>query len=148
HQNPTRRPPRPSGDHTSTQNPRSGHQNAGGKGGPVQRLSGMDASFLYMETPTHHMHVVGVLILDPGTMAGGFSEERVKKLIAARIHLMPMLRRRLVEVPLGVNHPLWIEDPDFNLDGHLQHVAVPPPGGMHELAEVAGEFASRPLDRS
>jgi WS/DGAT/MGAT family acyltransferase len=113
----------------------------------MQRLSGMDASFLYMETPTHHMHVVGVLILEPGQMEGGFSEARVKRLIETRIHLMPMLRRRLVGVPLGVNHPVWIEDPDFNLDGHILHLAVPQPAGLHELADVVGEFAGRPLDR-
>ncbi len=114
----------------------------------MQRLSGMDASFLYMETPTHHMHVVGVLILDPSTMQGGFSVARVRRLIEARIHLMPMLRRRLVPVPLGLDHPLWIEDPDFNLDSHITHLAVPPPGSLHELAEVVGDIASRPLDRS
>lgn len=113
----------------------------------MQRLSGMDASFLYMETPTHHMHVVGVLILDPSTMQGGFSLDRVRSLIASRIHLMPMLRRRLVQVPLGLSHPLWAEDPDFTLDSHIAHLAVPAPGSMQELAEVVGGIASRPLDR-
>lgn len=114
----------------------------------MQRLSGMDASFLYMETPTHHMHVVGLLLLDPREVEGGFSAARVKQLISSRIHLMPMLRRRLVDVPLGINHPMWIEDPDFNLDSHILHVGAPPPAGTHELGEIVGRFASLPLDRS
>ncbi|MBI2705967.1 MAG: wax ester/triacylglycerol synthase family O-acyltransferase [Actinobacteria bacterium] len=113
----------------------------------MQRLSGMDASFLYMETPTRHMHVSGVLMLDPSTMAGGYSFEAIKDLIASRLHLMPMLRRRAVEVPLGVDHPVWIEDPDFNLDLHLHRVTVHPPGTRAALAEVVSDIASRPLDR-
>lgn len=114
----------------------------------MQRLSGMDASFLYMETPSHHMHVVGTLLLDPSTMSGGCSVERIRALIQARIHLMPMLRRRLVPVPLGIDHPLWIEDPDFNLDSHIRRLTAAAPGTRRELAEVVGDIASRPLDRS
>ena len=114
----------------------------------MHRLSGMDASFLYMETPTHHMHVTGALIVDPTSMTGGYSVERVKELIEARIHLMPQLRRRLVAVPLGIDHPMWIEDPDLNLDQHIHRVTVHPPGSMHDLADVVGDIASTPLDRS
>lgn len=113
----------------------------------MQRMSGMDAAFFYMETPTHHMHVVGTLVLDAGGVEGGFTLDRVRRLIQARIHLMPMLRRRMVGVPLGLAHPVWIEDPDFALDNHLHHIAVPPPGTMRELAEVVGDIAGQPLDR-
>src|SRR5207237_216733 len=84
-------------------------------GDEMQRLSGMDASFLYMETPTRHMHVCGVLMLDPATMSGGYSFNSIRQLIASRIHLMPQLRRRAVAVPLGVDHPVWIEDPEFDI---------------------------------
>lgn len=114
----------------------------------MHRLSGMDASFLYMETPTRHMHVCGVLVLDPSTMQGGFSADRITALIEARIHLMPMLRRRSVPVPLDVDHPVWIEDPDFAVSSHIRRVTVHPPGSMHELADVVGDIASRPLDRN
>ncbi|MEZ5144051.1 MAG: wax ester/triacylglycerol synthase family O-acyltransferase [Acidimicrobiales bacterium] len=114
----------------------------------MQRLSGMDASFLYMETPTHHMHVCGVLILDPATMADGYSFDRIKDLIRSRLHLMPMLRRRAVPVPLAIDHPVWVEDPGFSLDTHILRVAVPPPGTRRDLADVVGAIASRPLDRS
>lgn len=114
----------------------------------MHRLSGMDASFLYMETPTHHMHVSGVLILDPSEMAGGYSFDRLHDLIRDRIHLMPMLRRRLMEVPLGIDHPVWIEDPEFNLDRHIHRLTVHPPGTRHDLAELVGDITSRPLDRN
>ncbi|MCX7619565.1 MAG: wax ester/triacylglycerol synthase family O-acyltransferase [Acidimicrobiales bacterium] len=114
----------------------------------MQRLSGMDASFLYMETPTHHMHVCGTLLLDPSTMKDGYSFDRFKELIRARLHLMPMLRRRVLMVPLNIDHPVWIEDPDFNLDRHIHRLTVHPPGTPHELADVVGDIASRPLDRS
>jgi len=114
----------------------------------MQRLSGMDASFLYMETPTRHMHVSGVLVLDPTTMSGGYSFDAIRQLIASRIHLMPQLRRRAIPVPLGVDHPVWIEDPELDLDRHIHRLAVHQPGTRVELAEVIGNVASRPLDRS
>jgi WS/DGAT/MGAT family acyltransferase len=114
----------------------------------MHRLSGMDASFLYMETPTHHMHVTGALILDPSTMKGGYSLDRIKQLIRQRIHLMSQLRRRMVSVPLGIDHPVWIEDPEFNLDQHIHRLTVHAPGTMHELSEVVGDIASTPLDRN
>jgi diacylglycerol O-acyltransferase / wax synthase len=90
----------------------------------MQRLSGMDASFLYMETPTRHMHVSGVLILDPSTMQGGYEFARIRELIQSRIHLMPMLRRRAVAVPLGIDHPVWIEDPDLDRNRPLWEMSV------------------------
>lgn len=114
----------------------------------MQRLSGMDASFLYMETPTHHMHVSGTLILDPTTMSGGYSFERLSHLIRTRLHLMPMLRRRLLPVPLGIDHPIWVEDPEFSLERHLHRLTVHPPGTRRDLAELVGDLASRPLDRN
>ncbi|MCU0268678.1 MAG: wax ester/triacylglycerol synthase family O-acyltransferase [Acidimicrobiales bacterium] len=114
----------------------------------MQRLSAMDASFLYMETPTYHMHVCGVLLLDPSTMQGGYSFERIREFVAERLHLVPILRQRVVEVPLSIDYPVWVDDPDFDLDLHLRRLQVRPPGTRHELAELVGDIASRPLDRS
>ena len=113
----------------------------------MQRLSGLDASFLYLETPTAYMHVAGLMILDPATAPVAWSFDEVRDMYAARLHLAPPFRRRLVEVPLGLHHPLWIEDPDFDLDFHLHHIAVPSPGGSHQLAALAEEIVARPLDR-
>jgi diacylglycerol O-acyltransferase len=114
----------------------------------VERLSGLDAGFLYMETPTLHMHTLKIAILDPSSAPGGYSFSRVKEVLAERLHLLPPFRRRLVPIPFGIHHPLWAEDPDFDLDYHLRRVAVPAPGGDRELCELISEIASRQLDRS
>jgi WS/DGAT/MGAT family acyltransferase len=114
----------------------------------MKRLSGMDAAFLYIETPSQHMHVVGTLVLDPSTMPGGYSFDSFRDLLRSRLHLLPPFRRRLVPLPLNLGHPFWIEDPEFNLDAHLVRVAAPSPGGMRELADIVGNIAGRPLDRN
>jgi WS/DGAT/MGAT family acyltransferase len=121
----------------------------------MQNLSGLDAAFLALETPTAHMQVMGVAVVDPSTIPGGLDIEngetfydRVHNLLEARIHLVPPLRRRLVTVPFGLFVPSWIEDPDFDLDYHLRRAALPAPGGPKELEEFCAAFASRPLDRS
>ena len=114
----------------------------------MQRLSGMDASFLYMETPSMHSHVVGTLVLDPSTAPEPYSYDRVVQLLRDRIHLLDPFRRRLVSVPFNLSHPVWIEDPDFDVENHIHRTVARPPGSMHELADVVGDVASRPLDRS
>jgi WS/DGAT/MGAT family acyltransferase len=107
----------------------------------------MDASFLYMETPSLHMHVVGTLVLDPSTMRGGFSFERMREVISSRFHVMPGFRQKLRTVPFNLDHPVWVDDPDFDIDRHLNHSALPKPGDMHQLARLVGRIASVPLER-
>jgi WS/DGAT/MGAT family acyltransferase len=114
----------------------------------VQQLTGLDASFLNLETSTQHGHVAGVVILDPSTAPDGFDFETLRELIASRIHLLPPFRRKLVQVPLGLDHPYWIEDPEFDLDFHVRHIAVPPPGDHRQLAELVARIHARPLDRA
>jgi diacylglycerol O-acyltransferase / wax synthase len=114
----------------------------------MERLTGLDAAFLYLETPTHHMHVAMTMVIDPSTMVGGYSFEKVKDFIARRLHLVPPFRRRLVNVPLNLHHPVWIEDPNFDIDYHIRRIGCPAPGGRRELGEMAGQIASSPLDRS
>jgi WS/DGAT/MGAT family acyltransferase len=114
----------------------------------MERLSGLDASFLYLETPQLHMHVAMSTTLDPATVPGGYSFARIKNLIAERIPLAPVFQRRLVEVPFHLSHPVWVDDPDFDIDYHVRLAAVPKPGGLRELAELAGDIAGRPLDRA
>ncbi|MCB1016309.1 MAG: wax ester/triacylglycerol synthase family O-acyltransferase [Acidimicrobiales bacterium] len=113
----------------------------------MQRLSGLDAGFLSMETPTSPMHVAGLAVYDPSEVEGGWSVDQVKQVYSQRLHLAAPFRRRLVSVPFGLHHPLWIEDPDFDLDWHIRHLAVPAPGGPRELAELAGHLVALPLDR-
>ncbi len=113
----------------------------------MQRLTGLDAAFLALETPSTHMHVMATMVLDPSDVPGGFTVESMRKLIAERLPRLEPFRRRVVEVPFGVHHPVWIEDPDFDLDYHVRRAALPAPGGLDELAELTAEIAGRPLDR-
>jgi WS/DGAT/MGAT family acyltransferase len=112
-----------------------------------RRLSGEDAVFVYSETPSMPMHTMGTVIIDPTTVTGGFGFEQIAATVAARIHRMPPFRQRLLEIPLGLGHPVLVDDPDFRVENHLHHLALPAPGGMRELAEVVGYLASRPLER-
>ena len=95
----------------------------------MERLSGLDASFLYLETPSLHMHVAMALVFDPSTVPDGYSFERMKERIAGRIPAAPVFRRRLVEVPFRLGHPVWVDDRGFDIDYHVRRAAVPRPGG-------------------
>ena len=109
----------------------------------MQPLSGLDSSFLYLEDPHQPMHVGSVLVFEGSMRFSDFRET-----MAARIHLVPRLRQRLTMVPFGIGKPYWVEDPGFNLDMHLQHVALPSPGNWKELRGLAARIFSVPLDRS
>jgi WS/DGAT/MGAT family acyltransferase len=114
----------------------------------MRRLSAFDANFLYLESPTAHMHVGSLAIFDPSTATGPWNADRVRRVYADRIHLVPQFRRRLAEVPLHLDHPRWVDDPEFDLNWHIRHIAVPPPGGHAELSTLAGELMATQLDRS
>jgi diacylglycerol O-acyltransferase len=114
----------------------------------MERLSGLDASFLYLETPSLHMHVALTLTFDPSTVPGGYSFEGMKRSIEARLPCAPVFRRRLVEVPFRLGHPVWVDDPGFDIDYHVRLAAVPRPGGLRQLADLAGDITGRQLDRS
>jgi diacylglycerol O-acyltransferase len=114
----------------------------------MERLSGLDAAFLYLETPSHHMHVSMVAMFDASTVPGGYSFDKVRSVIEERLPLIPMFRRRLVEVPFRLHHPIWVDDPHFDLDYHVSRIGAPAPGGIEELCELASDFTSRQLDRS
>jgi diacylglycerol O-acyltransferase len=114
----------------------------------MQRLSGADATFLYLQTPTSHMEVGAVLVVDPRGLDVADLYDRFRSSVAARLHLVPPFRRRLVHVPFELDNPRWIEDPDFDLDYHLHRGALPSPGGRDELTAFAASVMSRPMDRS
>ncbi len=113
----------------------------------AERLTGLDAGYLYMETPSVHMHTLKVAVLDPSGVEGGYHFGRVRSELGERLHLLPPFRRRIVGVPLNLHHPVWIEDPDFDLDAHLHHAGAPAPGGHRELCALISDIAGRPLDR-
>ncbi|HUY63531.1 MAG TPA: wax ester/triacylglycerol synthase family O-acyltransferase [Acidimicrobiales bacterium] len=114
----------------------------------MERLSGLDATFLYLETPNLHMHVSMAAVFDPSTVPGGYSFDKVRHLVSSRLVKAPIFRRRLAEVPFRLGHPYWVEDPHFDIDYHMRRAALPTPGGMAELADFVGDVCSRQLDRS
>jgi WS/DGAT/MGAT family acyltransferase len=114
----------------------------------MRQLSGIDVSFLNMETSTTFGHVSSLNIFDPTGAPGGAGLEAIKQTILERIDELAPFRRRLVEVPLGLDLPYWIEDPNFDIDFHVRHHAVAPPGTAEQLAEAVSRIVSRPLDRS
>jgi WS/DGAT/MGAT family acyltransferase len=115
----------------------------------IEQLSGMDTSFLTIEEGTNAVgHVTGVLILDPTTSPEPFTFERFSHHLISRIgHLKPF-RRRLREVPLGLDRPYWVTESDVDFAYHLRHVAVPGEGGRSDFAELVARIHARPLDRT
>lgn len=114
----------------------------------MERLSGLDASFLYLESSAQLMHVCGLLLLDPSTVPGGYSYPRMREDLDRRVRAIPAFRRKLRPVPLEIDHPVWVDDTDFDIDRHLHRLAVPSPGGPDELADLCAHMAGIPLDRS
>ena len=114
----------------------------------MEQLSGLDAAFLAMESPTVFGHVGSVSILEPHQGSARLDRRRLAALIASRLHLLKPFRQRLVEVPFGLDQPYWIEDPDFDLDYHVREIALPAPGDEGQLAEQAARLHARPLDRT
>ncbi|HEX9731045.1 MAG TPA: wax ester/triacylglycerol synthase family O-acyltransferase [Thermoanaerobaculia bacterium] len=115
----------------------------------MEQLSGIDATFLYLETPNAPMHIGGVSILDPRTPSGGrLGLDDLRRLMAARLHLSRTFRQRLVAVPLGLGRPYWIDDDAFDLAAHVERTRLPEPGGFRELAKLAAWEFAQPLDRA
>ncbi|WP_236788433.1 wax ester/triacylglycerol synthase family O-acyltransferase [Amycolatopsis sp. GM8] len=114
----------------------------------MQPLSGLDASFLYLETPSQVLHICGLLTLDGSTMPGGYSFTAFREKLAERVSAIPEFRRKLHNSPLNLLHPVWVEDETFDVDRHVHRVAVPSPGDRETLAELCAHFASQPLDRA
>src|ERR1700742_1893998 len=115
----------------------------------MRQLTTLDAQFLAVESARTYGHVGGLAVYDPSTAPGGVLEvEDLCRLVSERLHLLPPFRWRLVSVPLGLDLPYWIEDPDFDLDFHIRESAIPPPGDDRKLAETVSRIFARPLDRS
>lgn len=108
------------------------------------RLTGLDASFLHLERGPAHMHVASTTVFEGP--APDF--ERFRDHIASRLHLVPRFRQKLRFVPLSQGRPRWVDDPDFNLDYHLRHTALPEPGTHDRLMTFAARVFSQRLDRS
>ena len=114
----------------------------------MKQLSGLDASFLYLETPSQLLHVCGLMVLQPESIPDGYSFASMKDKMARQAGAIPEFRQKLRHVPLNLDHPVWVDDEDFDIDCHVHRVAAPAPGGSEELSEMIGHLAGIQLDRS
>jgi diacylglycerol O-acyltransferase len=114
-----------------------------------QRMSALDAAFLNFESQHAPMHVAGLYIFEGRPeLPGRPGVPGLFQTVEERLHLVPRYRQRIQTVPLGLGHPVWVDDPDFDLAYHLRRLALPRPGGTKELLEVVARLHSRILDRS
>ncbi|MEV0398562.1 wax ester/triacylglycerol synthase family O-acyltransferase [Actinoallomurus sp. NPDC050550] len=115
----------------------------------MRQLSALDAQFLNVESRGTVAHIAGLAILDPtGTPGGRLTLDDLMELMRRRIPMIRQFRWRLAEVPLGLDHPYWIEDPDFDLEYHVREIALPRPGDDRQLADQVARLHQRPLDRA
>jgi diacylglycerol O-acyltransferase len=120
----------------------------------MEPLSGLDATFLAMETQTSRLHVAGILVLEPpdddasairATDAAASRFDAIRTVVGERVGRVPRLLRRAVRVPLGVQRPVWVDQAEIDLDAHVHAAAVDAPGGQRELDALIGKVLSRPL---
>src|SRR5262245_43062674 len=115
----------------------------------MEQLSGLDAAFLFLETPRTPMHIGGIAIYDPSTAPNAFVRFKdILNFIESRLHLAKSFRRKLANVPLSLDFPYWVDDPDFDLEFHVRHIALPQPGDWRQLCIQAARLHSRPVDLS
>ncbi len=113
----------------------------------MEQLSGQDASFVYMETPATPMHIGSVAIYDPSTAPGGKVRFKdILRFIESRLGAAKSFRQKLVRVPFNLDHPYWVEDPAFDLEYHVRHIALPQPGDWRQLCIQVARLHARPLD--
>ncbi|MET3466288.1 WS/DGAT/MGAT family O-acyltransferase [Variovorax atrisoli] len=114
----------------------------------MKHLSGLDATFLHLETPEMPMHVGSLNVLDlPKGYAGDFYED-AKKFMASRIHLADVFTRKLALMPFDMTNPVWVEDNDIDLDYHVRHITLPKPGTNRQLQQYVARLHSSLIDRS
>ncbi|HTV99606.1 MAG TPA: wax ester/triacylglycerol synthase family O-acyltransferase [Streptosporangiaceae bacterium] len=114
----------------------------------MQQLTGLDAAFLSLETANATGHVGGVCVLDPREAPEPLTLARLTDVLGERLPLVPVLRRKLQNVPFGLDQPYWIDDPDFDIEYHIRELALPRPGSDAQLTEQVARLHARPLDRS
>lgn len=113
----------------------------------MEQLQGMDASFVALETRNSPMHIGSILIYNPETAPDKFVRFKdILGFIESRLKLSKTMRQRLVRVPFDLDYPYWIEDPDFDLEYHVRHIALPKPGDWRQLCIQAARIFARPLD--
>jgi WS/DGAT/MGAT family acyltransferase len=114
----------------------------------MDRLSALDAGFLYLETPDTPMHVGSLTIFASAAATRDKVFERFREHTAARLDLLPSYRRRLEMTPLGLDHPVWVDEDNLDLDYHLHQLTLPRPGTMEQLRALVARLHAIPLDRT
>jgi WS/DGAT/MGAT family acyltransferase len=114
----------------------------------LQQLTGLDAAFLALETPKTTGHIGGVSVVDAKNAPEPLTLELLTSVLSKRLPLVPVLRRKLLNVPLGLDQPYWVDDPDFDIEYHIREIALPRPGSQAQLTEQVARLHARPLDRS
>jgi diacylglycerol O-acyltransferase / wax synthase len=111
-------------------------------------MSGLDSSFLSLETATQPLQVFSVMELNTATIPGGYSFGRLRDALAERVRAMPEFREKLSDSVLNLDFPAWVPDSDFDIDNHVHRIGLPAPGGRAELEQLCGYLAGLRLDRS
>jgi WS/DGAT/MGAT family acyltransferase len=112
------------------------------------RLNGTDAIFLTLDGPRQYEHTLKIAIVDPSAEPRAASYEWSKRLFAEHLYRVPPLRWRYAPTPLGLHFPVWVDDPDFNVDYHVRRVVCPAPGDQKALCEFISSVYAWPLDHS
>src|SRR5262245_57554181 len=115
-----------------------------------ERLGAQDKTFLDLERPNEPQHIAAITVFEAGKLArpdGGIDIDRVRAYVASRLHRLPRYRQRLSWIPVE-GHPVWVDDPHFQIDFHVRHTALPRPGDERQLKRLAGRVVSQPRARS
>jgi WS/DGAT/MGAT family acyltransferase len=114
----------------------------------MKQLGGIDASFLYMETPETPMHVAGLTLFEPPADFSSSFYDHFREFFLSRIHLAPIFEKKLARTVLELDHPGWVDARDLDFDYHLQHATLPAPGTWAQLERMVADLHARPLDRA
>lgn len=109
--------------------------------GSIQQVSGQDAAFLYAESPTSPMHIATLTIVE-----GSLKFEDFRDIVASKLHLISKFRKRLLNVPMNLDYPYWVDDPNFDIDLHINRLKLPDPSDWGTLREITSSIFSSPLD--
>ena len=112
----------------------------------MQKLSGQDALFLHMDRPNAATHVTMIYVYDQSALAQPLRFRQIIGHLEERLQGSPLYRRRIMQAPLGLAYPYWADDPDFDIDFHVRHLALPKPGDWRQFQIMAARIHSRQLD--
>lgn len=113
----------------------------------MKQMQGLDAAFVAFDRPHTPLHISSTIIYDPSTAPNGFVRFKdILRFVEGRLQLAPSMRQRMVKTPFNIDYPYWIEDPDFDLEYHVRHAALPKPGDWRQLNILAARNFARPLD--